>query len=112
MSCPAQGATGGWVMPGLAFKWVPLYEFSLFDTPQVRTLVVEGLGISAPTLKAQGLISGREKRLHKWFVLALNEIKTNTQKGEKGWQRMRPLDCITDPMDMNLTKLWEILKDR
>ena len=82
MSCPAQGATGGWVMPGLVFKWAPLYEFSLFDTPQVSSLVVEGLGISAPTLKAQGLISGREKRLHKWFVMALNEIKTNTQKGE------------------------------
>ena len=30
---PAQGATGGWVMPGLVFKWFPLCEFSLFDTP-------------------------------------------------------------------------------
>ena len=29
----AQGATGGWVMPGLIFKWFPLYEFSLSDTP-------------------------------------------------------------------------------
>ena len=28
----AQGATGGWVMPGLVFKWFPLWEFSLFDT--------------------------------------------------------------------------------
>ena len=33
MRCPAQGATGGWVMPGLVFKWFPLCEFSLFDTP-------------------------------------------------------------------------------
>ena len=31
--CPAQGATGGWVMVGLVFKWFPLCEFSLFDTP-------------------------------------------------------------------------------
>ena len=30
---PAQGATGGWVMPGLVFKWFPVCEFSLFDTP-------------------------------------------------------------------------------
>ena len=31
--CPAQGATGGWVMLGLGFKWFPLCEFSLFETP-------------------------------------------------------------------------------
>ena len=30
---PAVGATGGWVMPSLVFKWFPLCEFSLFDTP-------------------------------------------------------------------------------
>ena len=32
MRHPAQGATGGWVMPGLVFKWFPLCEFLLFDT--------------------------------------------------------------------------------
>ena len=31
---PAQGATGGWVLLGLVFKWFPLCEFSLFDTPE------------------------------------------------------------------------------
>ena len=34
MRHPAQGATGGWAMPRLVFKWFPLWEFSLFDTPQ------------------------------------------------------------------------------
>ena len=32
MRRPAQGATDGWVMLGLVFKWFPLCEFSLFDT--------------------------------------------------------------------------------
>ena len=28
MKCPAQGAAGGWVMPGLVFQRIPLCEFS------------------------------------------------------------------------------------
>ena len=30
----------------------------------------------------------------------------------RGGQRMRWLDCITDSMDMNLSKIQEIVKDR
>ena len=33
MRHPTQSATGDWVMLGLAFKWFPLCEFSLFYSP-------------------------------------------------------------------------------
>ena len=33
-------------------------------------------------------------------------------KRRRGQQRMRWLDSVSDSMDMNWSKLWEIVKDR
>ena len=53
-----------------------------------------------------GHLKGIDKSLEKFLMLG------KTEGRRRGHQRRRWLNGITDAMDMNVGKLWEMVKDR
>ena len=105
----------GWALQNLYFQTVVLEKTleSPLDCKEIKAVSPQGnqlwIFIGRTDAEAEAPVL-RPPDVKSW--LAGKELMLGKTEGKRRreWQRMRRLDSITDSLDMNLSRLWEIVR--
>ena len=107
----------GWAQKNWCF-WTVVLEKTLkspLDCKEIKPVNPKG---NQPEYSLQGLMMKLKLQYFGDLMLRVNSLEKTLMLGKiegrrrRGWQRTRWLDHLTDLMDMSLSKLWGMMKDR